>query len=71
MLKDVRIAVDGLISVDESCREDSILPLVKSLLEKSTDEQGYDADYTHVVRTLELGSGVKLHGNSAATTEQA
>ncbi len=70
MLKDVRIAVDGLLSAEESCREDSILPLVKRLLEKSTDEQGYDADYTRVVRTLELGAGIELH-QGAATTEHA
>ena len=70
MLKDVRIAVDGLLSAEESCREGSILPLVKRLLEKSTDEQGYDADYTHVVRTLELSAGIELH-QGAATTEQA
>ena len=70
MLKDVRIAVDGLLSAEESCREGSILPLVKRLLEKSTDEQGYDADYTHVVRTLELSAGIELH-QGAATTEHA
>jgi 3-hydroxyisobutyrate dehydrogenase-like beta-hydroxyacid dehydrogenase len=70
MLKDVRIAVDGLLSAEESCREGSMLPLVKRLLEKSTDEQGYDADYTRVVRTLELGAGIELH-QGAATTEQA
>ena len=65
MLKDVRIAADGLLSTDKSCREDSILSLVKRVLEKSTDEQGYDADYTRVVRTLELGAGIELRGNSA------
>ena len=70
MLKDVRIAVDGLLSAEESCREGSILPLVKRLLEKSTDEQGYDADYTRVVCTLELSAGIELH-QGAATTEQA
>ena len=70
MLKDVRIAVDGLLSAEESCREGSMLPLVKRLLEKSTDEQGYDADYTRVVRTLELGAGVELR-QGAATTERA
>ena len=70
MLKDVRVAVDGLLSAEESCREGSILPLVKRLLEKSTDEQGYDADYTHVVRTLELSAGIELH-QGAATTEHA
>ena len=70
MLKDVRIAVDGLLSAEESCREGSILALVKRLLEKSTDEQGYDADYTRVVRTLELGAGVELR-QGAATTERA
>jgi len=68
MLKDVRIAVDGLISAEESCREGSVLPLVKILLEKSTDEQGYDVDYTRVVRTLELGAGIELR-QGAATTE--
>ena len=70
MLKDVRVAVDGLLSAEESCREGSILPLVKRLLEKSTDEQGYDADYTRVVRTLELSAGIELH-RGAATTEHA
>ena len=70
MLKDVRIAVDGLLSAEESCREGSILPLVKRLLEKSTDEQGYDADYTRVVCTLELSAGIELH-QGAATTEHA
>ena len=68
MLKDVRIAADGLLSTDKSCREDSILSLVKRVLEKSTDEQGYDADYTRVVRTLELGAGIELRGNSAKST---
>ena len=70
VLKDVRVAVDGLLSAEESCREGSVLPLVKRLLEKSTDEQGYDADYTRVVRTLELGAGVELR-QGAATTEHA
>ena len=69
MLKDVHcIAADGLLSTDKSCREDSILSLVKRVLEKSTDEQGYDADYTRVVRTLELGAGTELR-QGVATTE--
>lgn len=68
MLKDVRIAVDSIISADVTCLEDSILPWVKRVLEKSTEEQGYDADYTRVVRTLELGAGVELR-HSAQTTE--
>ena len=70
MLKDVRIAVDVLLSVEESCREGSVLPLVKRLLEKSTEEQGYDANYTRVVRTLGLSAGIELH-QGTVTTEQA
>ena len=69
MLKDVRIAVDGLLSIsNESDGEDSIFPVVKRLLEKSSIEEGYDADYTRVVRTLELGAGVELRKERAEAT---
>ena len=70
MLKDVRTAVDGVLSAEESCRQGSILPLVKRLLEKSMDEQGYDADYTCIVRTLELSAGIELR-QGTTITEQA
>ena len=69
MLKDVRIAVDGLLSIsNESDGEDSIFPVVKRLLEKSSIEEGYDADYTRVVRTPELGAGVELRKENAEAT---
>lgn len=65
MLKDVRIAVDGL---DSQHDESSLLPMVKNLLEKSVTEQGYDADYTRVVRTLELHAGIDLRVADFALT---
>jgi len=68
MLKDVRTAVDDVLSAEESCHEGSILPLVKRLLEKYTDDQGYDADYTRIARTLELRAGTELR-HDAGTTE--
>ena len=67
MLKDVRIAVDGLLSLS-SGSEDSIFPVVKRLLEKSSIDEGYDADYTRVVRTLELDAGIELRETSAEST---
>lgn len=67
MLKDVRIAVDGLLSFNTPHNETSILPAVKALLEKSSDEQGYDADYTRVIRTLELIAGIELRSSSEPT----
>lgn len=67
MLKDVRIAVDGLLSLSNGS-EDSIFPVVKRLLEKSSIDEGYDADYTRVVRTLELDAGIELRETSAEST---
>ena len=67
MLKDVRIAVDGLLSLSNGS-EDSIFPVVKRLLEKSSIDEGYDADYTRVVRTLELDAGIELRKTSAEST---
>ncbi|MBJ62005.1 MAG: 3-hydroxyisobutyrate dehydrogenase [Euryarchaeota archaeon] len=67
MLKDVGVAVDGLLSSSNGSK-DSIFPVVKRLLEKSSIDEGYDADYTRVVRTLELDAGIVLHETSAAST---
>jgi len=67
MLKDVRIAVDGLLSLSNGS-EDSIFPVVKRLLEKSSIDEGYDEDYTRVVRTLELDAGIELRKTSAEST---
>ena len=30
-------------------------------MEKAVDEQGYNADYTRVIRTLELEAGAELN----------
>ena len=57
MYKDVRIAIKNLGS---SFEENSLLPLVKKMLKASVDEQGFDADYTRVVETLERKAGVQL-----------
>jgi len=57
MYKDVRIAIENLGS---SFDENSLLPLVKKMLKASVDEQGFDADYTRVVETLERRAGVQL-----------
>ena len=67
MLKDVRIAVDGVLSLSNSS-EESIFPIVERLLEKSSINEGYDADYTRVVRTLELDAGIELRETSAEST---
>ena len=32
-------------------------------------EEGYDADYTRVIRTLELGAGVELHSSATSTSQ--
>ena len=57
MYKDVRIAIENLGS---SFDENSLLPLVKKMLKASVEEQGFDADYTRVVETLERKAGVQL-----------
>ena len=57
MYKDVCIAVENLGS---SFDENSLLPLVKNMLKASVEEQGFDADYTRVVETLERKAGVQL-----------
>tara|TARA_B110000003_G_C16635082_1_gene528084 strand:+ start:300 stop:1238 length:939 start_codon:yes stop_codon:yes gene_type:complete len=66
MLKDVRIAVDGMSARHESGDDTStfMLPVVKYVMEKAVNDQGYDADYTRVLRTLELEAGIELHGMS-------
>ena len=67
MLKDVRIAVDGLAACQEDRRGNSILPAVKQMLEQSVTAQGYDVDYTCVLRTLELEAGCELQGSAVPT----
>ena len=41
-----------------------LLPVVKNMMEKAVNDQGYDADYTRVLRTLELEAGIELRGTS-------
>ena len=66
MLKDVRIAVDGV------CRgEGALLPAVKRLLEDAVEGEGGDADYTRLVRTMERAAGVELHDDDAAADGDA
>ncbi len=69
MLKDVRTAVEILGSREEMCNDDClcILPVVKNMMKKAVDDQGYHADYTCVLRTLEREAGVELH--AASSTE--
>ena len=69
MLKDVRIAVDGLAACQEDRRGNSILPAVKQMLEQSVHAQGYDVDYTCVLRTLELEAGCELQGSAVPTAQ--
>jgi 3-hydroxyisobutyrate dehydrogenase len=69
MLKDVRIAVDGLAACHEDRRSKSVLPAVKKLLEESVRTQGYDVDYTCVLRTLELEAGCELRGSAVPTAQ--
>jgi len=69
MLKDVRIAVDGLAACQEDCRHTSILPVVKQMLEQSVNAQGYDVDYTCVLRTLELEAGCELQGSAVPSAQ--
>ena len=69
MLKDVRIAVDGLAACQEDRRGNSILPAVKKMLEESVNAQGYDVDYTCVLRTLELEAGCELQGSAVPTAQ--
>ena len=51
----MRIAVDGMIVRHETGDDTStsVLPVVKYMMEKAVDDQGCDADYTRVLRTLE------------------
>ena len=37
------------------------LPSVKRLLEEAVQSEGFDADYTRVVRVLESRAGIELH----------
>ena len=69
MLKDVRIAVDGLAAYQEDRRSNSILPAVRKVLEESVNAQGYDVDYTCVLRTLELEAGCELQGSAVPTAQ--
>jgi 3-hydroxyisobutyrate dehydrogenase len=69
MLKDVRIAVDGLAACQEDRRGNSILPAVRKVLEESVNAQGYDVDYTCVLRTLELEAGCELQGSAVPTAQ--
>jgi 3-hydroxyisobutyrate dehydrogenase len=69
MLKDVRIAVDGLAACQEDRRGNSILTAVKKMLEHSVTAQGYDVDYTCVLRTLELEAGCELQGSAVPTAQ--
>jgi 3-hydroxyisobutyrate dehydrogenase len=69
MLKDVRIAVDGLAACQEDRRGNSILTAVKKMLEQSVTAQGYDVDYTCVLRTLELEAGCELQGSAVPTAK--
>ena len=69
MLKDVRIAVDGLAACQEDRRGNSILTAVKKMLEQSVTAQGYDVDYTCVLRTLELEAGCELQGSAVPTAQ--
>jgi len=65
MLKDVTIAVDGVCNVASSAgSENGMLPSVKRLLEDAVESEGYDADYTRVLRTLEARAGVELHDDA-------
>ena len=71
MLKDVRIAVESLSPSDELCYENClhILPVVKNVMKKAIDDQGYHADYTRVLRTLEIEAGVELHAASSTVSD--
>ena len=69
MLKDVCIAVDGLAACQEDRRGNSILTAVKKMLEQSVTAQGYDVDYTCVLRTLELEAGCELQGSAVPTAQ--
>ena len=44
MLKDARIAVDGLAACQEDRRNTSVLPAVRQMLEHSVHAQGYDVE---------------------------
>lgn len=67
MLKDVRIAVDGLAACQEDRHNTSVLPAVKKILEQSVHAQGCDVDYTCVLRTLELEAGCELRVSAVPT----
>ena len=69
MLKDVRITVDGLAACQEDRRGNSILHAVKQTLEQSVTAQGYDVDYTCVLRTLELEAGCEIQGSAVPTAQ--
>ena len=69
MLKDVSIAVDGVCNAaGSSGSETGMLPSVKRLLEDAVESEGYDADYTRVVRTLEARAGIELHDDADGET---
>ena len=66
MLKDVGIAVDCLKTHQETDDDTRtfMLPVVQNIMGNAVNDQGYDADYTRVLRTLELKAGIELRGTS-------
>ena len=68
MLKDVKIAVE-YSSQNLTLRRNSLLPLVQRVLEQSAIEEGPDADYTCVIRTMEREAGAELRSSSISNLE--
>ena len=66
MLKDVNTAIQGLGMQDDGV---SFIPRVKEILQTSTDQHGFDADYTTVVKTLEDRAGLNLSSQSGTGTQ--
>tara|TARA_Y100000389_G_scaffold15396_1_gene13673 strand:+ start:77521 stop:78459 length:939 start_codon:yes stop_codon:yes gene_type:complete len=66
MLKDVNTAIQGLGMQDDGV---SLIPRVKEILQMSTDQHGFDADYTTVVKTLEDRAGFNLSSQSGTGTQ--
>eukprot|EP00929_Paragymnodinium_shiwhaense_P007867 TRINITY_DN111787_c0_g1_i1.p1 TRINITY_DN111787_c0_g1~~TRINITY_DN111787_c0_g1_i1.p1 ORF type:complete len:306 (-),score=94.00 TRINITY_DN111787_c0_g1_i1:56-973(-) len=63
MLKDVRIAVsimDGLPADAAQAQQVSYFRRTEALLEAAVEQEGFDADYTSIVKVLEKRAGIDL-----------
>ena len=67
MLRDVAVAAESVCDGTTS----RFMPLVKELLEEAVQQEGNDADYSRLVRPLEVAAGCELWGKAARDAERA